>query len=77
MDRNPLAELGQRLGWFAYMTVMGGGVPFWPALFEGAKAVEELYATTRAVEGVTTDRNPFDGTVPFEYRPEQGDPIAA
>lgn len=76
MNRNPLADVGQRLGCFAYMTVMGGGVPFWPALFDGAKAVDELYSTSRP-EGVTSDRNPFDGTVPYEYRSGQGDPIAA
>ena len=77
MNRNPLAEAGERLGWFAYMTVMSGGVPFWPALLEGARGVEKLYSTTPPAEGVTTDRNPFDGTVPYEYHPGQGDPIAA
>ncbi len=32
--------VGDRLGWLAYLTVMGGGVPFWPALDVDADADE-------------------------------------
>ena len=33
MKRSPLQDVGDRLGWFAYRTVMGGGIPYWPAFF--------------------------------------------
>ncbi len=67
MERNGLAEVGQRLGWFAYMTVMGGGRPFWPALFDGPRAVGELIPTPERLGGDAADRNPFANTVPYEY----------
>ncbi len=33
MPRTVLQEAGDRLGWIVYLTVMGGGVSYWPLLF--------------------------------------------
>jgi len=78
MDRNdPIAEVGQRLGFFAYMTVMSGGRPFWPALFEGSQAVEALLAPAGESSVSSNGGAPFADTVPHEYQAERREHIAA
>ena len=74
MARNPLTEVGERLGWFAYLTVMGGGIPFWPVLFVRPEA---LTSGTGEPGGSANGRYPFAGSAPYEYRRDQHDPIAA
>ena len=76
MERNPLAEVGDRLGWFAYLTVMGGGLPYWPALFVNPrKALDEM--TTSDDEPGNGGHGQLADTVPYEYRPDRHSPIAA
>jgi hypothetical protein len=78
MDRsNQVADLGQRLGFFAYMTVMSGGRPFWPALLETSKAIEELAASVAEPGGSASDAHPFVDTVPYAYQRDERDHIAA
>lgn len=78
MDRyNALTEAGQRLGFFAYMTVMNGGRPFWPALLDGSRAVKELSGLPGGRGGSTSDGDPFSDTVPHEYQAERHRHIAA
>ncbi len=36
MERNALREAADRLGFLAYLSVVGGGVPYWPALSAGS-----------------------------------------
>ena len=64
--RNPVVSAGDRLGWFAYLTVMGGGVPFWPALFANPEIEEPLEDDGIAVG----PKDPFFDTVPYALRPE-------
>lgn len=78
MERNDsLADLGQRLGFFAYMTVMSGGRLFWPALIEGSAAIDQLAGLPGEPGGSVTESDPFVDTVPYEYQNERHDHIAA
>jgi len=78
MDRNnQLAEVGQRLGLFAYMTVMGGGRPFWAALFEDPRAGQEPSGLSAGRGGGGNDGGSLPDGVPFEYQRERRQHIAA
>ena len=77
MERNALAEMGERLGFFAYMTVMGGGRPFWPALFDGPKAVTDLTTPSRPSRDSAPERGPLANTGPYQYRVDHENTSAA
>ena len=67
MRRNPMLTTADRLGWFAYLTVMGGGVPYWPALF-ASPGVDDEPPDDAGVP--VAPKNPYAGTVPYRLAPE-------
>ena len=67
MRQNALRNAGDRLGLFAYLFVVGGGRPYWQALFTSPKA-DEPPEDNGVMVG---PRNPFAGTVPYELTPQR------
>ncbi len=68
MRRNALQQAGDRLGFLAYLTVMGGGVSWWPAPLLPGDDVEQP-PPEEAGEAVRP-RNPFVGTIRVDLEPE-------
>jgi hypothetical protein len=66
VQKNPIVEAGERLGWLAYMTVMGGGLP----------TIDEVFAPARAVDAARL--TPVDELEVEAGAPdEQDEPVAA
>ena len=66
MRRNTMT-VSDRLGWFAYLTVMGGGIPFWPALLADFEVGDP-----RDDAGVPVPtKAPLAGTVRYESEPSR------
>ena len=72
MKSNPLIGIGDRLGWFAYVTVMGGGKPYWPALFSPESDDQDAQLDLGdEAERPVRPRDPFAGTMPLEITPNR------
>jgi hypothetical protein len=60
MNKNPLEDLANRIGMYAYLAAVGG-LRYWPAVRE-ATIEEQIAPVPRA--------RALDETVPYEYRRE-------
>ena len=73
MERNALQEAGDRLGLFAYLTVMGGPA-YWQALFAPAPFDDETREVAR--EPAPGLRDLLASTVPLQVDRERDDVAA-
>ena len=61
--RRHAMTVGERLGWLAYLTVMGGGMPFWLALDVDRDADEP--PDDAGVPPPSREPGPLASTVPY------------
>jgi len=75
MNARPLLRAGDWLGWATYLFVLGGGVPYWPALF-GVVPYDEILREEFTHEAIADSSVRVSGTPSAGLRSSLADRVA-